>query len=124
MGFSVETDVPQRLLSMSYTHAVRPEEARCCLEKVQILLPELSPGFRLLTDLTQLESMDSSCSPYLIQIMDLCDERGVAMVVRVVSDPQKDIGFGIMSLFHYRSDVQIVICSNWDEAARALADGN
>jgi hypothetical protein len=56
------------------------------------------------------------------QIMDLCGEKGVAMVVRVVPDPHKDIGYNIMSLFHYTRDVIIVTCSNLDEAASALAD--
>ena len=122
MGFSVELDLPRRLLNMTYTHDVGSAEARFCVEEVRALLVNLQSGFRLLTDFTQLESMDAACSLYMEQIMDLCDQQGVAMVVRIVSDPHKDIGFNIMSLFHYAHDVPIVICSTVDEAEKALAD--
>jgi hypothetical protein len=54
--------------------------------------------------------------------MDLGDKKGVALVVRVVSEPHKDIGFNILSLFHYTRDVVIVTCCNRDEAERALAN--
>ena len=122
MGYSVETDLSRRLLNVSYTRDVGPEEARSCFEKVQTLLADMQPDFRLLADFTQLESMSPSCSPYMEKIMDLCGEKGVALVVRVVPDPHKDIGCNIMSLFHYTRDVLIVTCSNLDEAASALAD--
>jgi hypothetical protein len=122
MGFSVEIDLPRRLLNMSYIQDVGPEEASCCVEEVRTLLADLQPGFRLLTDFTQLESMEASCSLYMEQIMDLCDQQGVAMVVSIVSDPHKDIGFNIMSIFHYARDVPIVTCSSLKEAEKALED--
>jgi hypothetical protein len=71
---------------------------------------------------TQLECMDSYCLGDIKQIMDLCEERGVAMVVRVVPDSHKDIGFNIMSVFLLSCDVPILTCSNLDEATQALAD--
>jgi anti-anti-sigma regulatory factor len=122
MGFSAEADLSQRLLKVSYSHVVGIEEARGCLEKVKSLMQGLQPGFRFLTDFTNLESMDASCSDYMTQMMDLCDEQGVAMVLRVASDQSKDIGFNIMSIFHYTRDVVIVNCNNWDEVEKALAD--
>jgi len=122
MGFSVELDLPRRLLKMSYTQDVGMEEASRCVEKVRATMVDVPPGFRLLTDLTRLESMDTSCSIYMEQIMDICDKQGVAMVVRIVTDSQKDIGFNIMSLFHYTRDIPIVICSTVDEAEKVLAD--
>jgi len=122
MGFSVEINLPRRLLKMTYTQDVGPEEASCCIEEVRMLLADMPSGFRLLTDFTRLESMDTSCSLYMEQIMDLCDQHGVAMVVRVVADSQKDIGFNIMSLFHYARDIPIVTCGTLDEAEKVLAD--
>jgi anti-anti-sigma regulatory factor len=76
----------------------------------------------MVTDITHLKSMDASCTPSLEKMMDLCDAKGVGMVVRIVSDPRRDIGFNIMSLFHYTRAVIILTCSNWDEAERALKD--
>ena len=122
MGFTVETDLPRRLLTMTYTQDVTPEEAKSSAEDVQKLLVDMKPGFRLLTDVTGLDKMDPACSPYMKQIMDLSAVHGVGLVVRVITDPHKDIGFNIMSLFHYTRAVVIVTCSTWDEANRALAD--
>ena len=122
MGFSVEIDLSRRLLNVSYSQHVGPEEAARCVEEVRTCLADLRPGFRLLTDFTKLGSMDTSCSTSMEQIMDLCDQRGVAMVVRIVADPRKDIGFNIMSLFHYARGVPIVTFRTLDEAQCALAD--
>jgi hypothetical protein len=43
-------------------------------------------------------------------------------VVRVIPDPQKDIGLNILSLFHYRKRVRIVTCETLDEARKVLAN--
>ena len=43
-------------------------------------------------------------------------------MVRIVPDPKKDIGFQVMSYFHYGPDVNIVTCENMDEAMRALGE--
>jgi hypothetical protein len=120
-GCSVEADLSRQLLIVTYTGDVGIREVRDIFEKMQTFLPEMRPGFRLLTDLTHLKSMAPSCTSYMKKIMDLGDEKGVALVVRVVSDPRKDIGFNILSLFHYTRAVVIVTCGNRDEAERALA---
>ena len=53
--------------------------------------------------------------------VDLCNKQGIEMVVRVIPDPQKDIGLNILSLFHYRRRVRIVTCATLEEAMKALA---
>ena len=78
------------------------------------------PGFSLLTDLSQLESMDPRCVPLIDRTMDLFREHGVKLVVRIIPDPHQDIGFNIMSLFHYPHSVRIVTVETPAEAARAL----
>jgi hypothetical protein len=67
-----------------------------------------------------LESMEYACAPLIDEAMDLIDCAGVAMVVRIVPDPKKDIGFGVMSLFHYGPQVNVVTVETVAEAARAL----
>ena len=54
--------------------------------------------------------------------MDLCNKKGVEMVVRVIPDPHKDIGLNIMSLFHYRRHVRLVTCQTLAEAMNILAE--
>ena len=90
-------------------------------ETVRKLVSEMQPGFRLLTDLSQLESMDRACIPYIEGNMDMFREKGVAEVVRVIPDPQKDIGLNILSVFHYTRDVRIVTCESLAEAEEMLS---
>jgi len=82
----------------------------------------MTEGFRLLTDLGGLESMEYSCAPLIDKVMDLIDCAGVAEVVRIVPDPRKGIGFQVMSMFHYRPEVGVVTVETVAEAERALGD--
>lgn len=118
----VETDVGRRLLTVTYCGHVVPGEFGPALGKMREGLAKLEPGFRLLTDLSGLESMDYSCAPLVDKAMDLTDCAGVSEVVRIVPDPKKDIGFQVMSYFHYGKDVNIVTCENMEEAMRALGE--
>jgi hypothetical protein len=119
--FQVEVDKAKNLLRISYAQHVGPEDTQLVEEKIPGLVPDLRPGFRLLTDLSGLESMDLACVPYMERMMDLCNQKGVEMVVRVIPDPYKDIGLNIMSLFHYPRRVHIVTCETLEEAREVLA---
>jgi len=117
----VETDKTKNLLTIRFSGSVMAEETRRGMEKVKTLLSELKPGFRLLTDLSGLATMDLACLPHIKGNMDLCNRKGISKVVRVIPDPEKDIGFNILSLFHYRRGIPIVTCESLKEAALALA---
>jgi hypothetical protein len=64
--------------------------------------------------------MRVNCATEIAKIMQLCDQKGVELVVRVVPDQTKDIGLGILSLFHYRHRPRSVTCKNMAEAAKLL----
>lgn len=119
--FKLEADKGKNLLKISYSQHVGPEDTKRVADGIPTLLADLRPGFRLLTDLSGLESMDLACVPYVKRLMDLCNKKGVEMVVRVIPDPHKDIGLNILSLFHYRHRVRIVTCETMVEALEALA---
>jgi hypothetical protein len=108
-------------LKVVYGGHVGAEETKQSLAQVEPMVMQMRPGFRLLSDLRNLQSMDLGCVPYIEQVMDLCDDREIGMVVRVIPDPHKDIGLNIMSLFHYRRGVRIVTCETIEEAEAALA---
>jgi len=118
--FQVGVDKPKNLLKITYAQHVGPEDTKRVEEQIPPLLAEVQPGFRLLTDLSGLESMDLTCVPYIKRMMDLCNKKGVEVIVRVIPDPQKDIGLSILSLFHYRRRVRIVTCATLGEALKAL----
>jgi anti-anti-sigma regulatory factor len=115
-----EVDQPKSLFAIRYSGHVGPHETEEGLEQVRAGLAKLQSGFRLLADLTELESMDVACAPYIEKAMDLCNEKGASMVVRVIPDPHRDIGLQIMSYFHYSGDVQIVTCETLAQAEEIL----
>jgi anti-anti-sigma regulatory factor len=120
--FEAGFDTSKNLLHIAYTGRIEAAEVKQCLEQLQALVRELKRGFRLLSDLTALEAMDTASVPYIQQMMDLCNKAGVIMVVRVIPDPRKDIGLNILSLFHDRQDLQIVTCKTLEEAMKALGN--
>jgi anti-anti-sigma regulatory factor len=115
-----EVDEPKRLLVIRYNGAVRGEETEKGLEQIRNGLAKLQRGFRLLADLSELQSMDVGCAPFIEKAMDMCNEKGASMVVRVIPDPHRDIGLQIMSYFHYSGDVQIITCQTLAEAEEIL----
>ncbi len=115
-----EVDQPQNLLVIRYSGLVPAEETEKGVEQVRSGLAKLTSGFRLLADLTDLETMDPGCAPFIEKAMDLCNEKGASIVVRVIPDPHRDIGLQIMSIFHYRGDVQIFTCETLAQAKEIL----
>jgi anti-anti-sigma regulatory factor len=115
-----EVDEPKRLLVIRYRGVVEAKETEKGLEQIRNGLAKLQFGFRLLADLTELEAMDTACAPFIEKAMDMCNEKGASMVVRVIPDPQRDIGMQIMSAFHYRGEVQIITCQTLAQAEQAL----
>lgn len=118
----VEIDPTAHLLTISWAGHVDSEEARRCCEEVQKHLAGIEPRGRVLTDLSGLESMDHECAVHLDRIMDLFHRRGVDTVTRIIPNPYKDVGFNIMSLFHYhhRHGVHIMTCKSMAEARQIL----
>jgi hypothetical protein len=119
----VETgnDIKRNLLTIRFAGRVGSDDLKSIFEETLRLLNQLQSGFTLLTDLTGLESMDVACAPYIQRVMDRCNEKDVSTVVRVIPDPHKDIGFNILSLFHYDRGVRIVTCQTREEALQALS---
>jgi len=80
----------------------------------------LPAGFKMLVDLDRLESMDTDCVDELGKMMELLDHHGLKLVVRVIPDATKDIGFNILSRFHYHSHPRITNCETMIDAAKLL----
>jgi anti-anti-sigma regulatory factor len=119
-GSEVQGEAARNLIQIRYRGRVAAAEMKACADKVAALLPQMRPGFMILTDLSGLDSMELSCVAALTKMMDACKAKGVGTVVRIVPDPAKDIGFNILSVIHYRRGVKIVTCETAAEAARVL----
>lgn len=118
--FTIEFEQSRNLLVIRYSDHVGPDETERALGEMRLKLTNVERGFRLLADLTDLRSMDIACAPHIESAMDMCDEKGVSQVVRIIPNPKQDIGMQIMSHFHYGGDVRIVTCESADEAMRFL----
>lgn len=109
-----------QLLMVSYVGDVRQGEIMSHQAEATALMTELLPGFRLLADFSNLESMDTKSIGEFGKMMELIDQAGVGLVVRVVPDPSKDFGLNILTVFHYRKDLQVITCESMVEALKAL----
>ena len=118
--WSAAFDKPRQLLEIKFAQHVDLAEAQACAARVEALLAEAGPGFCLLSDLSGLAEMDLACEPVIDQVMDSLNRHGVQKIVRVVPAPEKDIGFGIMSLFHYGQHVRVVTCETLEQARTHL----
>ena len=121
--FLTEFDRSRQVLKITLAGHSTPEEARSCLENLRSLLTDIEPGFKLFVDLSGVLSMPTTAAPYIGQIMESCAEKGVELVVRLLpAEPSKDIGFAIMSRFHYAPDIPIITCATMEEAMSRLLE--
>jgi hypothetical protein len=119
--FLASSNKCRRLLHVDYIQRVEPEELQRGLEDIKLLLADLPRDIRVLVDLSRLEFMELACTTEIGLAMDIINQHGVDLVVRVIPDPTKDIGMNILSIFHYPRRLRIVTCENIIEAAKALS---
>ncbi len=111
-----------RILRVSYHGIIDATRMRDHFEKLATLVSELEIGFVLATDLSEVELIRSECLPVLRDVMTVLRKAGVQMVVRLIPRPECDIGFAILSRFHYPSDLHCVTCETREEWERWLED--
>jgi len=120
--FQANADSSQNLLRFAFSGSVTRSETTRWKNDLPLLLAELKPGFKLLSDFSGVKSIEQATAPDIEEVMDLLNEAGVQKVVRIIVHPEQDIGLSIMSLFHYRRCVSIVTCETMEEGLSALAD--
>ena len=118
--FLASSNKSKKLLHLSFIGNVRVEELVSNHDDVILLMKELPSGFRLLSDLDRLDSMEPDCAIEIAKMMEACDRQGVELIVRVIPNPTKDIGLGILSHFHYPRRPRMVTCETMAEAAGFL----
>ena len=119
--FQASADESGRILTVSFSHHMGAEEMLRCLGTMRSLLEKMQPGFVMLTDLSSLDSMEIECAPHLAEMMELSNAKGIKAVVRVIPDPRKDIGFQLLSRFHYDKSVEVKTFDNLAAAIESLA---
>jgi anti-anti-sigma regulatory factor len=118
--YSVEADKSKRLVVISTVGRVTKEEAKQAAQQVRDILKDFAAGFRVLADFRWLESMDTAAARHVAEIMDALTEKQVALVIRVMPDPHKDIGLNILSQFHYGPEIQITTFETLADALQSF----
>jgi hypothetical protein len=112
---------PARLMHINFLGLVTADEFRRGIGEVQGLLPELPAGWRVIVDLERMDSMDIACSELVGRLMEVMEQHGVDQIIRIIPDPNKDIGFNIISRFHYHRQPHVATFKALAEAAALLA---
>ena len=118
--FLATASKPRQLLYLSFIGRVSVEQLQHGREDIVSLLADLGSGFRVLADFSRLDSMEINCATEIGKVMELCEQKGVRLVIRIIPDPAQDIGLNILSLFHYRRRPRIITCNSFAEAEDAL----
>lgn len=118
---TLDVDPERKHLRLCYRGAVRAADLDALMPRFEAAVAGFGAGFVLVTDFTGLEQMDLECVRPITRVMDQCLAAGIAKVVRIIPDPEKDIGLKLLSLVHYRGRVPTVTCATREEAERELA---
>lgn len=118
--FSFTIDNPRNIVRIKITGTIHPQDAEAFHSDMEQTVPKLKKGFKILTDMTRLKKMDTDAHTVIGKTMDLFNQYGVSKIVRVIPSDEKDIGFNILSLFHYSDHVVIHTHKTLEEAERDL----
>jgi len=119
---AIDLDPRQNLVAIRYSGYVTPDQTALSVAEVRATLAKVEPGFRVLAGLTNLKTMEVACAPHIAKIMELCYQKGVATVVRVMPNPGRDVGLQILSYFHYGDEIRFLTCSSIAEAMAKLSN--
>ncbi len=118
--FEVAADPKRHVLYANFRGVIAGDDMAVSAAQNERLISNTKPGFTVVTDLAELERMELNCVPHVAKLMDLFMAAGVARIVRVIPDANKDIGFNLLSITHYRGQVPIVTFETRAEADAAL----
>ncbi|EKD27545.1 MAG: hypothetical protein ACD_79C00678G0002 [uncultured bacterium] len=118
--YKIKVFEEQNILKLGFIKDFTVKDAKQLLEELKVKINNTQKGFTVFSDMSQLDSMSQEVSSYIVKIMQVCNEKEAAQVVRVIPDPTKEIGFKILSIFHYSDKVKIFTCNDILEARKFL----
>lgn len=112
----VAYDAPHKTITLAFEGTIDGRQAERSNDELAEILKDTPRGFRVLSDLSAVDSMEIEVEAEMIKAMDMLNKAGAAEVVGVLPDPDLDIGFNIMTREHYSKDVRVQIVRSRDEA--------
>ena len=109
-----------QLISVSLKGIITSDACHELIQKIREIMPEMSPGFAYLNDMTLVDELKFETYQQHIEIMAMLRDHGLTKVARVLGDEKKDIGLKVASLFHYDGVVSSNHYSTITQALSAL----
>ena len=119
-SLAIVVDHTRKTVRMNFAGHVTAVDMRTQIEATEAAVNALGAGFTLVSDMTELDVMDLECVPHITRMMDLCLKAGIGKALRIIPDPDKDIGMNLLSIVHYRGKVPIVTVVSRAEAEKEL----
>lgn len=116
----VDYDAEHNALIVVFEGNVDAAQAEWAFSDLERILPKGKRGFRLLSDYSAVEAMDPEVEGAVLKAMDFVNAHGVEEIVRVLPDPEMDLGFDILSRLHYSKSVRIHTVRSRAEAQAIL----
>ncbi|MFH1061734.1 MAG: diguanylate cyclase [Candidatus Omnitrophota bacterium] len=114
--FSIKFDKRYNLLILEFRSNFDEQQGEILCERLKKELAQAKKGFMVISDLSRVDCFDEASSKYIQKMMMICNAHGVSKIFRVVPNKAKDIGFNIMSIFHYSKSVKIYTYESIEEA--------
>ncbi|HYG24404.1 MAG TPA: hypothetical protein VEH04_16625 [Verrucomicrobiae bacterium] len=118
--YLVTANKPRQILHLIFAGRVTMAELQNGEGDLREVIKDFTPGFTLITDLERAESIEPECARPIGATMELCDRHGIGRVIRVIPDQAKDIGFNILSAFHYTRAPRTLVFKKLIQAVEAL----
>jgi len=109
-----------KFISVSLKGTINSDACHELIQKIREIMPEMSPGFAYLNDMTLVEELKFETYQQHIEIMAMLRDHGLTKVARVLGDEKKDIGLKVASLFHYDGEVSSKHYSTVTQALSAI----
>jgi hypothetical protein len=118
----VDFDCEKHAVIIELAGNVDAAQAEQTLAELDSALAKAEKGFKLLIDYSAVETMEPEVEAEIMKGMDFFNAKGVSEVVRVFPDPDLEIGFNMLSLFHYSPQVLVRSARTREEAEALLRE--
>ena len=103
----VDYDCGKNAVIVELAGNVDAAQAGQMLFEIESVLANVEKGFKLLVDYSAVETTEPDVEGVIVKGMDFFNAKGVDEVIRVLPDPDLEIGFNELSVFHYSRSVEI-----------------
>lgn len=116
----VSYDREHKTIVIEFEGNIDGAQARQSSLDLERVVPERRTEFRLLADLTAVQTMELEVEDELKKAMGLFNAHGITEVLRVLPDPDMEVGFNIMSRTYYGKAVKVLTFRSREEAEAHL----